>query len=326
MLMRKDFKKYFVAIWVFSLLLFCAELFLVFANYWMLKSVSYLYVASVIFLFINPASFSEKVLLEDHLIKFKGYDIWGVLFIISGITALLLFAGFKSSVLFVLAIVTLAISVWIIIKYRSQITKRLFLNGIIVGFLCALAQYNYWPSLLVIFVTAPAYYIAASLLNARFHFTVIRFNNGSYRQIVKSFFIGCILALPMAFSNLNDVMTTQPFDWIKEFWQPMLAFNFVLIEEMWVRLFIMTLIFALLVPKTQKKIIPAIAAILISAIIFGSTHYPRVDIQNCIHISLLYGLPLGVLLYKRDFETVIGYHFIINFISAVSAYYVNSGA
>jgi len=52
----------------------------------------------------------------------------------------------------------------------------------------------------------------------------------------------------------------------------------------------------------------------------GLTHYPHVEIQNCINIAILYGFPLGVQFYKRDFETVVGYQFMINFICAISTY------
>lgn len=86
----------------------------------------------------------------------------------------------------------------------------------------------------------------------------------------------------------------------------------------------MTFIYVLVSSKTDRKIIPVIAAILISSAIFGLTHYPHVDIQNCINIAILYGLPLGVLFYKRDFETVVGYHFMINFISAISTYAITN--
>ena len=144
--------------------------------------------------------------------------------------------------------------------------------------------------------------------------------------MIKSFLIGCLFALPMAVSNLSDVITTNPFYWINQFWQPILAFNYVLLEETWVRLFIMTFIYALVISKSGKKLIPITTAILISSTIFGLTHYPQVDIQSCINIAILYGLPIGVLLYKRDFETSVGYHFIINFISAISTYAMNQGS
>ena len=322
--MNKKFKILFAAIWIFTLLFFSIAIIIGFASNWMTKSISYLYVASLVLLLIDSDFFSIKVNSTDFLINLKGYDVWGLLFIIAGASALLLFIGFKSSVILIMSIVTFLISVRIIIIYRKQITKSLLIKGSIIGGLCSIAQYNFFPSLLIIIVIIPFFYISASILNDKFKFTAIHFNSNSYSKMIKSFMIGCLYALPMALSNLSDVITTNPYKWINQFWQPILAFNFVLLEETWVRLFIITFLYALVISKTEKKFIPITTAILISSIIFGLTHYPQVDIQNCIIIAILYGLPLGVLLYKRDFETVVGYHFIINFISAVSTYAMNN--
>jgi len=318
--MRKGFKKYFIAILIISSVFFLIELLFGFAANWMIKSVNYLYVTSLIFLFIQPDFITERLESPDKFIELKGYDIWGLLLIILGITALLIFIGFKSSVILIFAIAALFVSIWIIIKYKNLITKPLILKGLIIGGLCSLAQYKYYPSLLTILLITPLFYISASLLNDKFRFTKVHFNNNSFSKSITSILIGCLFALPMALSNLSDVMTTNPYKWINQFWQPIIAFNFVLLEETFMRLFIITFIYVLVSSKTDKKIIPVITAILISSLIFGFTHYPHVNIQNCINISILYGLPLGLLFYKRDFETVVGYHFMINFISAVSTY------
>lgn len=318
--MRKGFKKYFIVILIISSVFFLMEMIFGFAANWMIKSVNYLYVASLIFLFTQPDFITERLEHSDKFIELKGYDIWGLLLIVLGITAILIFIGFKSSVILIFAIVAFFVSIWITLKYKKLITKPLVVKGLIIGGLCSLAQYNYIPSLLAILLVTPFFYISASLLNDKFRFTKIHFNNNSFSKSITSILIGCLLALPMALSNLSDVMTTNPYKWINQFWQPILAFNFVLLEETFMRLFIMTFIYVLVSSKTDKKLIPVIAAILISSTIFGLTHYPHIDIQNCINIAILYGFPLGVLFYKRDFETVVGYHFMINFISAVSTY------
>jgi len=318
--MRKGFKKYFIVILIISSVFFIMELIFGFAANWMIKSVNYLYVSSLIFLLTQPDFITERLENSDKFIELKGYDIWGLLLIVFGITAILLFLGFKSSVILIFAVLAFVVSIWIIIKYKKLITKPLIVKGLIIGGLCSLAQYNYIPSLLAILLITPFFYISASLLNDKFRFTKIHFNNNSFSKSITSILIGCLLALPMALSNLTDVMTTNPFEWINQFWQPILAFNFVLLEETFMRLFIITFIYVLVSSKTDRKIIPVITAVFISSFIFGFTHYPHVDIQNCINIVILYGLPLGLLFYKRDFETVVGYHFMINFISAVSTY------
>ena len=187
----------------------------------------------------------------------------------------------KSSVILIMAIFTFLFSFWIIIKYRKQITTSLLIKGLIIGGLCSIAQYNYFPSLLAIFITVPFFFISASLLNDKFKLTAIHFNSNSYSKPMKSFMIGCLFAFPMALSNLSDVITTttNPYNWIIQFWQPILAFNIVLLEETWVRLFIMTFIYALIISKTEKKFIPITTAILISSTIFGLTHYPHIVLK-----------------------------------------------
>jgi hypothetical protein len=320
--MRKGFKNYFIAIWIISSIFFVMELKFGFAANWMIKSVNYLYVVSLILLFLKSDSLNDRTVISEKFINLKGYDIWGLLLIIIGVTALLLFIGLKSSVILIMAIATFAISIWILIIFKNQITKSLIIKGLIIGLLCGVSQYNYILSFIVISVLTPFYFISASLLNEKFKFTVVHLNNNSYSRMIKSFFVGCLFSLPMAFSNLSDVMATNPYKWINQFWQPVLAFNFVLLEETFMRLFIITFIYVMVISKTDRKIVAVITAILISSSIFGLTHYPHVDIQNCINIAILYGFPLGVLFYKRDFETVVGYHFMINFISAVSTYFL----
>jgi hypothetical protein len=317
---ENGFKKYFIAIWIISLMFFGMELILGFAANWIIKSINYLYVVSLISLFIKSDLLTERTVIYEKFINLKDYDVWGLLLIIIGVTTFLLYFGLKSSVILIIAAVTLAIAVWIIIKYRKSITKPIIIKGLIIGILSAVAQYNYLPSLAAIFITIPFFYISASLLNDKFKVTVIHFNSNSYDSMIKSFLVGCLFSLPMALSNLSDVMTTNPYNWIDQFWKPILAFNFVLLEETFMRLFIITFIYVLVISKTDRKIVAVITAILISSTIFGLTHYPQVDIQSCINIAILYGLPLGVLFYKRDFETVVGYHFMINFVSAVSTY------
>ena len=163
------------------------------------------------------------------------------------------------------------------------------------------------------------------MLNEKFPLTTININKGKFSAIIKSFVVGCLFALPIAISNLSDVISTNPYQWITQYWQTILAFNMVILEEIWLRLFVLIFVYALISSKTNERYIPIIIAILISSTLFGFTHYPHIDIQNCFNIMILYGFPLGVLLYKRDFETVVGYHFMVSFMGAIASYLINKG-
>ena len=322
--MNKRFRILFIASWIITFSFLLLNVIYGFAAKWLTVSLNYLYISSLICLYITSDFLKEKTTNSEKLVVLENYDIWGFLFIIASATGLLLYIGFKSSVILVMSVSTFFISIWIIIKYRKLISKTLIVNALVIGTLSCIAVYKYIPSLIVVFISMPCFFISASLLNEKFQIISININKRLYNQIIKSFFIGCFFGLPMAISNLSDVISSTPDKWLNQFWQPILALNAVTLEETWVRLFIITFIYAFISSKTNRRYIPIITAILISSIIFGFTHYPHVNIQNCFNIMVLYGLPLGVLLYKRDFETVIGYHFIIDFMGAIAAFLINS--
>jgi hypothetical protein len=322
--MNKRFRFIFIGSWIITLCFLLLNIVYGFAADWITNSLNYLYVSSLICLFITPDIFEEKTTNSEKLIKLNNLDIWELIFLIISVTGLLLFIGFKSSVILIMAVCTFIISILILIKYRELITRSLIINGLILGIISCIALYQYIPSLVGIFITVPCYFISGSILNNIFQITTININKRPNNQIFKSFMLGCFFALPMAIANLSDAVSSNGYKWINQFWKPMLALNMVILEETWVRLFIITFIFALVSSKTNKRFISIVTAILISSTLFGFTHYPHIDVHNCLNIMFLYGFPLGVLFYKRDFETVIGYHFIINIIGTISAYLMNN--
>lgn len=320
---KKPKKHLFITIWILTLLFFSLDIAFDFSNEWMAIVANYVYVSSLIYLYVDVKLLKEETHSTTKLIEPKGYDINGLLAIVVTVTAISLYFGFKSSLILIIAVESLIISIWIIIKYRGMITKDLIVKALVIGGLCSLFQYNFLPSFLAILVLTPLLFISASLLNRVFPVTTININDSAYLKVIKSFGIGCLIGLPMALSNLSNALTTNAYDWIDKFWKTILSFNAVLLEETLMRLFIITFIYALLLSKTEKRIIPIVTAVLISSIFFGYSHYPHIDIDYCFNIAVLYGIPLGLLFHKRDFETVIGYHFTINFIGAISLYLTN---
>jgi membrane protease YdiL (CAAX protease family) len=102
-----------------------------------------------------------------------------------------------------------------------------------------------------------------------------------------------------------------------QLWQPILALGAGIMEETWMRLFLIVFIYALISSKTTNKFIAIITALIISSAFFGFGHSNYISIYNCIILSILYGLPMGFLLIKRDFESAVGYHFMIDFVGAI---------
>jgi hypothetical protein len=281
------------------------------------EAVNYIYVFSLIFLLIDSNFLKEKIQGNEKLIEFKGSDIWGTLIIVFGVSGLLLYIGLKTYVILILAISTILASAWLFIKFKNGIKKTYIVNGIILGILSALGMYKNIYSLPVIFLIISSTFILGSVLNDRFPLTVILINQHSFIRALKSFAIGCLFALPMALSNLKDSVTTNALNWLTQLWQPILALGAGIIEETWMRLFLIVFIYALISGKTTNKFIAILTALIISSVFFGFGHSNYISIHNCIILSILYGLPMGVLLIKRDFESAVGYHFMIDFVGAI---------
>jgi hypothetical protein len=309
--------KIFIAIWIITTIIFLLEIVFNLFPKWIIQSINYIYVFSLIFSLLDSNFLKEQIKHKEKLIEFKGNDIWGTLIIVIGACGVLLFIGLKTYVILVVAISTILISIWLFIKFKNGITRTYIVNGLILGSLSAIGMYNYIPSLLVIFLIISSTFILGSVLNDRFPLTIILINQHSFVRVLKSFAIGCLFAMPMALSNLKDSITTNALHWITQFWQPILALEAGILEETWMRLFIIVFIYALISSKTTKKFIPILTALIISSVFFGFGHSNYISIQNCFNLTILYGLPMGILLIRRDFETAIGYHFMIDFVGAI---------
>lgn len=309
--------KIFLVIWIVSTVIFSLELIFISLPNWIIQTVNYIYVFSFILSLLDSNFLNEKIKHTEKLIEFKGNDIWGTLIIVIGISGLLLFIGLKTYVILIVAISTILISIWLFIKFKKDITKTYIVNGLILGCLSAIGMYNNIPALIAIFLIISSTFILGSVLNDRFPLTIILINQHSFRGVLKSLALGCLFAMPMALSNLNDSITTNALNWITQYWQPILAIEAGIMEETWMRLFIIVFIYALVSAKTTKKYIPILTALIISSVFFGFGHSNYISLQNCFSLTILYGLPMGILLIRRDFETAIGYHFMIDFVGAI---------
>jgi hypothetical protein len=67
------------------------------------------------------------------------------------------------------------------------------------------------------------------------------------------------------------------------------------------------------------------AAVLIAALTHAAVHVPTFSLLGPNGLSmllfggLLYGVPMGLLFAKRDFEHAVGYHFFIDFVRFTAA-------
>jgi hypothetical protein len=129
-----------------------------------------------------------------------------------------------------------------------------------------------------------------------------------------------MLAFPPAVFNIASLTNSHLTEFDRQFdqwWKAFYALQPGILEETWARLFLLTLFYALLHPLSHQKPQRALtAALIISVFIHGLAHYPQ-SLSNpvsAIFIALMYGIPLGLIYIKRDYESAISYHFFIDFV------------
>jgi hypothetical protein len=107
---------------------------------------------------------------------------------------------------------------------------------------------------------------------------------------------------------------------IVHLWQPLYAIVPAIAEETWARLFLVTFCYAILHSTSNGRPKGAIVvAILISVLAHGFSH-TGIDPIGIIFGSLLYSLPVALLVIKKDFEHAVGYHFMVDLVRYVTAF------
>ena len=218
-------------------------------------------------------------------------------------------------------------SIWILIARRKEIRLKIVALGIGLVLLALLAglpfPLNNYVSpqfFTILLVFALLMFISGRILLSRTELGGSQLLSGRYLEAVKSYLVGCLLFIPLGLFNVaNGSFRVY---WVTKAWMPITMPWFSgIVEEIWFRLFLVSLIYFLLRPAFRK--IPTLAtvlAMLFSAIIFGLGHngslFDRIAITG-----LLYGLPLAVTFSKRDYEHALGGHYMINMIPAIMAFF-----
>ncbi|MBI9046555.1 MAG: hypothetical protein JEZ06_18840 [Anaerolineaceae bacterium] len=220
-------------------------------------------------------------------------------------------------------LLSIPISLAILIIWRKRLNRRFIIASLAIMIVLAFVEQllgSEMSSGLIMPIGAALMFLAGALLLDHTRLTYIRLLNGEYFKAVKSFLIGCMLALPPALLNIISMRLVSPseFDLLFDrWWEPLYALQPGIIEEIWARLLLITLLYALLRPTTNRQPQRAVFwALLIASFLHGMAHYPG-SITNPlegIYISLLYGIPLSLLFIKRDLEQAIAYHFFIDLV------------
>ena len=245
-----------------------------------------------------------------------------MLLLILGILVLLFLVGIVLHPWLVIIAALTIIALWVIIRQRQRLSPRLVLLGFAGGAFCLFLS---WRSARLdgfqgfYLACIPLHFIAGGLLLQVTGLTQARCVDGSWRLVWQGFLWGCLLALPSAL--LNSSGGTHAGDaWVDQLWEPFVAFVPGIAEEIWARLFLTTLIYALLRPTCKQLPNRALmAAISIAAIAHGLAHLPGAMVFSPAALqgllaAFLFGVPMGLLFVKRDFEHAVGYHFLIDFV------------
>jgi hypothetical protein len=220
-------------------------------------------------------------------------------------------------------ILSIPLSLLIIIIWRKRLNRKLIVASVITAIVLAGVEQllgEEQSSGLILPIGAALMFLAGVLLLDHTKLTHIRLLDGDYLGAGKSFLWGCVLALPPALLNILSLRLAPPsaFDLLYDrWWETFYALQPGILEEVWARLLLTTLLYALLRPTSNERPQRAlIGAMVIAAFIHGAAHYPSSITSPLvgIYIALMYGIPLVLLYVKRDLERAIAYHFFIDFI------------
>lgn len=210
----------------------------------------------------------------------------------------------------------------LVVSWRSQLSKRIVVTGILVGLLVGLGIIFLGNGDLVWAVfnlaTLPLTFMSGALLIRRSGLAQSRLLQGDYSGAVRGFIWACAIAVPAALLNLLGGIQGGD-SWIEYWWQPLYALVPGIAEETWARLFLTTLFYALLRPAANlhpRRVI--FFSILFGALVHGFGH-TGIDPLGLVIGSVLYGVPAGLLFVKYDFEHAVGYHFLIDFVRYAAA-------
>jgi hypothetical protein len=244
--------------------------------------------------------------------------LWGVI-VLTFLSVVLTTVLFRDGWLMLL--LSIPLSLVIVVVGHKRLNRRFIIASVAVVIVLAFAEQllgSEMSSGLIVPIGAALMFLAGVLLLDRTKLTHVRLLNGNYTKAGKSFLLGCVLAVPPALLNAIAMRLEAPSEFDRLFdrwWEPLYALQPGILEEIWARLLLTTLLYALLRPTSNDRPQRALIwALMIAAFVHGMAHYPG-SIRNPlegIYITLMYGLPLGLLYVKRDLEQAIAYHFFVD--------------
>jgi hypothetical protein len=219
-------------------------------------------------------------------------------------------------------------TIWILIVWLREINLATILLGLAVATTAFLGGLPFYQNesigkvtFIALLVFVMPMFVAGGLLSKRTGLHGSQLYAGKYRKAVVSFLWGCLLFIPLGLTNAAAGSPGPWMTWVTRWWVPLSQpFFSGIVEEAWFRLFLVSLCYFLLRPAFSKR--PAIAvicAVLFSAITFGLGHGGTL-LENLLITGLLYGLPMGIIFVRRDWEHAVGAHYMINMIPTLMVF------
>lgn len=213
-------------------------------------------------------------------------------------------------------------TILILVFWRREIRLSPAVLGLAVATIALLAglpiRYNNFVSTTlfdVLLVFSVLMFIASGLLLKRTKLGGSQLHAGQYSEVLKSFLWGCLLFIPLGLFNAASGSPGMGITWVNQLWMPFsLPWYSAITEEVWFRLFLISLCYFLLRPAfSEQPTVAIVCALLFSAITFGLGHGGTFE-ERFLITGLLYGLPMAVIFARRDWEHAVGAHYMINMI------------
>jgi hypothetical protein len=232
----------------------------------------------------------------------------------------------------------------IAVAWRDRLTVRLVRLGIAVGLLAGLGQGFrlgrtgdpfdlFWVIMQIVCV--PIFFVAGGLLVDHTGAGRVLLLKGRPTAAVRGFLSGAALCLP--FGLLNTLYGAHSGENWGRYWWDLAGYAWspALAEETWARLFLIPFSIALLMPLTRNPPGRAVlASVMLSVLGHGLAHARTIGLfgpqsayvfrwmsVTIFETGLLFLLPMAVLFIKRDWEHAVGFHYAVNLIPMLVAFW-----
>lgn len=238
-----------------------------------------------------------------------------------GVAFMLAFTALRDEGVGILMLLLVIATAWLLVVWHREIRVRPAILGLTVAVIAFLGGLPFWKNgfvskamFVVLLAFVPPMFVAGGLLFQHTGLGGSQLYTGRYGKALASFLWGCLLFVPLGLINAAGGSPGGGLTWVTRWWMPCtLPWFSGIAEEVWYRLFLVSLCYLLLRPAFSKRpVLAVLSATLFSAITFGLGHGRTLD--RLLETGLLHGLPMAIVFARRDWEHAVGAHYMINMI------------